>query len=409
MKTHKNIRYPLQIVFLLMAVFILAFYLNCNKERIYLDASLQGFVIDKVTGCKLPGETIYLKELGLYSVSDSTGKYALSNLPPKLYSIQITSGNYINDTIVKLFPGENKILDFIIIKPPFLVISTDKINLSVDSSMIVHITNLGGGNLEWEFINETDFLEITPASGITNSKQDSVVIKGINLQMGNTYIGNVQFSSNDKSVNFHVDFKRLIIGYFTDPRDNKKYKYTQIGNQVWMAENLRATEYPDGTSISYIWSNSGWPNLDYGYCFSNRILDSYYDRTVLYKWYTAVYGQIEGSAANPSVLQGVCPDGWHLPSDAEWFELEQYVDSTINDPNSIGYRGTDGGLKLSAKSFDNGTDEYGFTVLPYGCRNFNGNIYEGGLNEGDVAILWTSTQDTGIWIWRRSILGMMLM
>ncbi|MDR2693288.1 MAG: hypothetical protein LBB74_03625 [Chitinispirillales bacterium] len=89
------------------------------------------------------------------------------------------------------------------------------------------------------------------------------------------------------------------------------------------------------------------------------------------------------STANPSGRRGVCPSGWHLPSNAEWSALVTAVDSMA-------------GKKLKAKSgwndyngaSGNGTAEYGFSALPGGYRRSDGNFYDVGC----YAYWWTATE-----------------
>ena len=105
--------------------------------------------------------------------------------------------------------------------------------------------------------------------------------------------------------------------------DGNVYKTVKLGNQVWMAENLRTTRYADGTPIplgtevSYDVAYRYYPN-------NNRANVSKYG--YLYNWPAVMNGSLS-SSANPSEVQGVCPDGWHVPSDAEWTELTNYVKS----------------------------------------------------------------------------------
>jgi uncharacterized protein (TIGR02145 family) len=130
---------------------------------------------------------------------------------------------------------------------------------------------------------------------------------------------------------------------FVDYRDNKTYKKVQIGEQIWMAENLK---YEADGSVCYY-------NYDQN-CET-------YGR--LYDWNTAMNGE-HGSDANPSGVEGVCPAGWHIPSDAEWTELTDFV-------------GVNAGTKLKSRTFKgskpgsvqtpDGTDKYRFSALdgPY--------------------------------------------
>ena len=104
--------------------------------------------------------------------------------------------------------------------------------------------------------------------------------------------------------------------------DGNTYNTVQIGEQCWMKENLRTRKYPDGTDISFV--NSGL-STTVGYCYypngDSANVTSY---GYLYNWVATMHGS-GSSSSNPSNVQGVCPDGWHLPSNAEWTQLTNYV------------------------------------------------------------------------------------
>ena len=106
-------------------------------------------------------------------------------------------------------------------------------------------------------------------------------------------------------------------------KDGNKYDAVKIGNQVWIAENLKTTKYADGTPISRGYGES----YDVGYWYypdDNSANKETYG--LLYNW-KAVMRNSPSSSSNPSGVQGICPDGWHVPSDAEWTELTDYVSS----------------------------------------------------------------------------------
>ena len=105
--------------------------------------------------------------------------------------------------------------------------------------------------------------------------------------------------------------------------DNNTYNTVKIGNQCWMKENLKTTKYADGTSISQGSTTSD--AVAYWYYPNN---DSVYKEGygLLYNWRAVMYNSTS-SNANPSGVQGVCPTGWHVPSDAEWTQLTDYVSS----------------------------------------------------------------------------------
>lgn len=114
----------------------------------------------------------------------------------------------------------------------------------------------------------------------------------------------------------------IMIPHAVTDIDGNVYDAVKIGDQVWMAENLRTTHYADGTAIP---AGGDATSSDEPYYYVNPSVDAavygYY-----YNWRAAMH-ESESSSANPSGVQGVCPTGWHLPSDAEWTQLTDYVGS----------------------------------------------------------------------------------
>jgi len=106
-------------------------------------------------------------------------------------------------------------------------------------------------------------------------------------------------------------------------RDGNVYNTVQIGEQCWMRENLRTTSYADGTPIA---QGSSFPTSTGSWYYPMGETSYKSNYGLLYNWPAVVRGET-GSEANPSGLQGICPDGWHVPSDAEWTQLTDYVSS----------------------------------------------------------------------------------
>lgn len=103
--------------------------------------------------------------------------------------------------------------------------------------------------------------------------------------------------------------------------DGNVYKTIQVGEQCWMKENLRTTRTPDGMEIPQGTSGSSTEPLLY--CPDHNP-DNVQKFGYLYNW-TATMNGGESSNLNPSGVQGICPDGWHLPSFAEWDQLLEYI------------------------------------------------------------------------------------
>jgi uncharacterized protein (TIGR02145 family) len=106
-------------------------------------------------------------------------------------------------------------------------------------------------------------------------------------------------------------------GTVTDT-DGNVYQTVRIGNQVWMAENLRVTKYNDGSAITLDTSGNNMDNATTPkYCYYNNTTnaDSIKKYGALYNWYVV-------SPANP---KKIAPAGWHVPTDSEWTVLEKYL------------------------------------------------------------------------------------
>ena len=109
--------------------------------------------------------------------------------------------------------------------------------------------------------------------------------------------------------------------------DGNKYDAVKVGNQVWMASNLRTTRYADGTAIPLGETTSTTEPYRYApgtYQSNEENMVNVPAYGYLYNW-AAVMRGAESSDANPSGVQGICPKGWHVPSDAEWTQLTDYM------------------------------------------------------------------------------------
>ncbi len=177
----------------------------------------------------------------------------------------------------------------------------------------------------------------------------------------------------------------------TDARDGKTYNTVQIGTQCWMKENLNV-----GTSI-YLTQSQTDNQVIEKYCYFDQEsnCDTYGG---LYQWDEAMqYVSIDG-------VQGICPLGWHFPTDAEWCTLIQFIDPTFNCSTN-GNSGTDAGGKMKETGTSHwltpntgATNSSGFTALPGGrCR------YNQFFNLTTAAYFWSSSESTTWWAWYISL------
>jgi len=177
----------------------------------------------------------------------------------------------------------------------------------------------------------------------------------------------------DRTVTANFRQTSTILGkHFTDSRDGKSYSTVVIGTQTWMAENLN---YEAGGSI----------------CNGNNPSNcEIYGR--LYEWNTIMDGAAS-SSASPSGVRGICPAGWHIPSDAEWTTLTDFVSVNGTGNGNVG-------AKLKAGEWwigdGNGTDEFGFSALPGGvCCIGNATI------TGHNGSWWSVTESGSNLAWER--------
>jgi uncharacterized protein (TIGR02145 family) len=170
------------------------------------------------------------------------------------------------------------------------------------------------------------------------------------------------------------------------------YKTVTIGEQVWMAENLAYLPSVVGPATeSY--------TDPYYYVYG-------YDGTSVATAKATTNYQTYGVLYNCPAALTACPPGWHLPSDAEWKQLEMYLGMSEEEADNQWERGTNEGGKLKEAGTNHwsspntgATNSSGFTALPGGCVDGYGNFYAFGVH-GDW---WSSTRDHTGKAWLRGL------
>jgi len=233
------------------------------------------------------------------------------------------------------------------------------------------------------------------------------------LTAGTTYyVRAYAINSVDTAYGNEVSFTTIVIDEKSCPEaqtvtdiESNVYATVKIGNQCWMRDNLRTTMYADSTAIAA--GNDTSSTVPYYYDYNESGI-KWKDRGYLYNW-AAVMNGADTSNAVPSGVQGICPEGWHVPSDAEWTILEQT--QTNMDVTGTGWRGDHAG-KLAGEgwssstttagapgnAFDTAHNTSGFSAVPAG--NFNGSSFD---YAGNYAFFWSSTQCNSNSAWHRSL------
>ena len=180
--------------------------------------------------------------------------------------------------------------------------------------------------------------------------------------------------------------------------DAYTYDVVEIGGQCWFAENLRTTTYLNGNVIPAGLTDGEWTSTTSGatavYGEGSSVCEDYspdidpcdeaqslseYGR--LYNWYAV------------DDARGLCPSGWHVPTDGEWTDLENYI-------SSQGFSGTEGAALKSTYGWylgDNGTNDFGFSALPGGGRCDLSDMFQGTsfCGAGSYGAWWSSSPNGG--------------
>ena len=165
--------------------------------------------------------------------------------------------------------------------------------------------------------------------------------------------------------------------------DGNVYETVAIGNQVWMAENLQVAKYNDGSPIPYVTNDDDVSILTTGaYTWYDKNPANRFTYGALYNWHSVSSGNL-------------CPIGWHVPSDAEWTTLINF----LGGEDIAGGKLKDIGTSHWSAPNQDATNDSGFTALPAGYLFDNGNYN----SLGNITHWWSSTESGGDSAWDRYV------
>ena len=288
-------------------------------------------------------------------------------------------------------------LSFVFAEPP--VVENVTANQRTDGSKIVDIY-YDVSDADGDLVTIT--LQLSDDGGTTFTIEPTQTTGdiGADIEQGtNKHIiweaGEENFTLEGNQYQFKVIADDTI--YCTDI-DGNVYETVIIGEQIWTTTNLKVTHYRNGDPIPTGYNNSEWSNLDDtetgAYAVYNDQESNADTYGYLYNWY----------AVDDS--RNIAPEGWHIPTDEEWMELEMYLGMSESEANSTGWRGTDEGSQLAGRAdlWNSGDLENnanfgtsGFTALPAGYRSSGGYYY----HMGDYGCFWSSTESTSVNAWPR--------
>ena len=315
----------------------------------------------------------YIDDVGTSSSSTFPYKYSWN-------TFEETTGDHIIKVTVKDNEGGSQTDDCTISMIENATVDT------TDASLITHNSTTSGGNISndggsavtargvcWSIsTNPTISDEHTTDGSGTGIFASSITgLLPVTTYYVKAYATNGAGTTYGNEISFTTLFES---GTLTDTRDGHIYSTVRIGYQWWMAENLKATHYvngdaiPDGTGAGDI---SGETEPEYWFAYNDDLNNvSTYGR--LYTWYTITDSR------------NVCPDGWHVPTDAEWTTLENY----LRGRNVAGGKMKETGTSHWNSPNTGATNESGFTALPGGIRNSKGIFGDIGFN----GWWWSSTE-----------------
>jgi uncharacterized protein (TIGR02145 family) len=226
---------------------------------------------------------------------------------------------------------------------------------------------------------DSGYLEYDPSATVDDGSCATLVVEGCTDETASNF--NPDANSDDGSCDYST------CGCSPVTFDGHTYEVVEIGTQCWFAENLRTTVYANGDAIPIDLSDSEWISTNSGgttvYGEGTSTVQDESDNEVanleaygrLYNWY----------AVDDS--RGLCPAGWHVPTDEEWMELEMELGMSSSEANSTGYRGTDQGTQMKSSSSDSpswdGTNTSGFFGLPGGWRSsWTGSFFDQEVSGG---------------------------
>jgi uncharacterized protein (TIGR02145 family) len=328
---------------------------GCKSEEIILHGEISGIVTNASTNYPIQGAVILLKEAGDTASSMTNGTYLFKNLIPGAYEINTSKSSFTPLTrIGKVVSAETQIIDFPLI--PLPEISVNYLDFGLDmTSLKFTISNPGNLKVTYVLINSKDWITVNPASGDVTIEGDTLTVT-----INRTGLSDSLYKEQIEVVTTNEHFLRkdtikVYLNGVVDMEGNV-YKIVKIGTQTWMAENLNI-----GMQVSPSYSH-----LDNGviekYCYAdNKINCDIYGG--LYEWReTMQYSPLDTGIIGTT--QGICPVGWHVPTDSEWIMLINYLGGDFFAGGKLKESGT-----IHWISPNVATNESGFTALPGGLTS----------------------------------------
>jgi uncharacterized protein (TIGR02145 family) len=371
----KSIKFPWILSFNLLFIFMF----GCKREEIILHGEISGIVTDSLTGQPLQSIPVILNPINDTTYTSGEGEYLFKSLTPEDYTIEVSTDPYIKVIKnIEVFSTNISSVNIALQKRPYPEMSDWYLDFGFDSTLnFFTIKNMGSGTLKYSLFQNQDWISVSPDKSEVSTETDTIRVRiNRNGLSKKKHIGIIEavFLAGSDDIRKNI---QIYLNGFLDIRDTAYYDLVTIGTQTWMGENLNV-----GKQVNQSLNQSDNEDIE-KYCYedNNANCEIYGG---LYQWAEAM--QYNPSDAKPiGTTQGICPDGWHIPTIDEWGTLRTFIQN-----DNYHYGNTAWPIKevgtVHWNPPNSGTDEYGFTALPSGFR-----VGDGFMAKGDWTIWWTST------------------
>ena len=354
---------------------------SCKPQEIILHGEITGLVTDATTSLPIKAVSVKLNTTNDTTSTGNDGSFLFKNLSPGEYEIKATKYGY--DSIkqnIEVVSAETKQIDFTLNAIPVPSPSVTFLDFGLDStSLRFSISNLGKGKFAYFLIPSQDWINLSPRNG--NITNETAII---NVTINKTGLSENIYNETITVFSFanRVSLKEFIIPVTLNgvrDHDGNYYKVVRIGSQIWMAANLNV-----GTNIPMD-KSPGDNGIIEKYCYSDSKTncDIYGG---LYSWNEMMQYNASDSALI-GTTQGICPVGWHIPTQKEWLTLAE----NLGGGDVAGAYLKEAGISHWSAPNLGATNESGFTALPGG---FYAALYTPPdyFQLDSVGFFWTSTE-----------------
>jgi uncharacterized protein (TIGR02145 family) len=337
------------------------FLFSCKTEEIILHGDIKGLVTDAETSEPLQGATVELIQPYVSpdtASSGNDGTYLLKSISPGVYDIRVSKYAYGESSKknIKVEEAKTAEVNFSMSGVPIINISESWLDFGLDLiSMKFVISNIGKRKLSYVINTSKDWITVNPYSGEINNGTDTIIVTIDRTGLSDSIIYKEKIDIT--SAGGPAPLQNAIDVYLNgvlDTIDLTYYKIVRIGTQTWMAENL----------------NAGKKLFIETYPQNNDIPEKlcYHDEEINCEIYGGLYDWDEAMQYDPSdsgtigSTQGICPEGYHMPTKKEWITLSDYLGGYNIAGGKLKETGTVHWLSPNTSA----TNEKGFTALPGG-------------------------------------------